>query len=405
MPTSHNIKTIITQQLRYARSSVYVAVACFNNHDLFDILCYLCQQHGIKVSLLITQHNLNTASGINYQQLNALGGRFYCIDTLGAHKRMLNKFCVIDEKTSIIGSYNFTNTADNRHDSILVLENDPHTALELIAHFEQLVSSAQPPESPNFNQTITTYTDPDIALLQLQIRSLEAFIGQLEADKGTAEQLLYRFNHAYFVHLGELIAQILAYRLKISQYLQQQQPSEPHQQQYEQARRQYEHFNEGFEANKQVHIANLNEEDTLSLKALYRKAVMLCHPDRYATEAEKNAANEWFVQLAEAYHKNNLAKVQELYTALQSQNFAALAAQNTNTNTNATAQKATLEARLAFLQNLYQQLLADLAQMYQTESYQIATQTVWDTYFAQQKTLLQQQLQQLIEQWKIYQNK
>ncbi len=63
----------------------------------------------------------NRQAGLNFQHFIDLGGRFYFSD---AENPMHNKFCVIDNKTLINGSYNWTYFAENKNSENIIIIND-----------------------------------------------------------------------------------------------------------------------------------------------------------------------------------------------------------------------------------------------------------------------------------------
>jgi hypothetical protein len=61
---------------------------------------------------------------------------------------------------------------------------------------------------------------------------------------------------------------------------------------------------------------NLNEEQLREIKILYRKASMLCHPDRVVAEMKEDA-QAMFEELHEAYTQNDLKKVRVMAELLE----------------------------------------------------------------------------------------
>jgi hypothetical protein len=61
----------------------------------------------------------------------------------------------------------------------------------------------------------------------------------------------------------------------------------------------------------------LSFEEKNELKQKYRKAVTLCHPDKFTNVKQKEKAHKIFVSLQEAYSKNNLKTVREILSNLE----------------------------------------------------------------------------------------
>lgn len=130
-----NIQIEIAKQLNLARYSVIIAVAWFTDNVLFDSLLTLCT-HGVNVQLLILNDEINNQSGIKYEELQTSGGKLWKVNN--QVNLMHNKFCVIDEKIVINGSYNWTNKAKYNHESITIIE-DVDIALQFSDEFNLLI--------------------------------------------------------------------------------------------------------------------------------------------------------------------------------------------------------------------------------------------------------------------------
>jgi phosphatidylserine/phosphatidylglycerophosphate/cardiolipin synthase-like enzyme len=105
-----NIRKEILHELDFSTESIQVAVAWFTNHELFDKLCEKVSK-GIKVELIIIDDEINNRiGGLNFQQFIKLGGTLIYGNT---ENPMHNKFCIIDNKVLISGSYNWTYFAEN----------------------------------------------------------------------------------------------------------------------------------------------------------------------------------------------------------------------------------------------------------------------------------------------------
>lgn len=110
----------IANNLANAEHTIKIAVAWFTNEYLFDLICNK-QKSNVKVELLIIDDIINNNSeGLNFQKLIDLGGDFY----FGDFERLMHhKFCVIDNRILINGSYNWTYFAEYRNlENIHVIE-------------------------------------------------------------------------------------------------------------------------------------------------------------------------------------------------------------------------------------------------------------------------------------------
>jgi hypothetical protein len=125
VPYFSNIRQQIIKTLEEATEEIFVAVYWFTNQQLFTILCDKLRE-GKKVSLIIHNDYINNRdAGLNFQSFIDLGGQFYFSDS---EYPMHNKFCVVDNKTLINGSYNWTYYAEDRNsENILVIRDEQET--------------------------------------------------------------------------------------------------------------------------------------------------------------------------------------------------------------------------------------------------------------------------------------
>lgn len=131
-----NIRINILSELLNAEKSIVVAVYWFTNEELFDAL-YKKLQDGIIVDLIIHNDFINNRiNGLPFQKLIDLGCNFYFSDS---NNPMHNKFCVIDEKILINGSYNWTYYAEDKNrENILIIENEDDVIKSFVDEFNRL---------------------------------------------------------------------------------------------------------------------------------------------------------------------------------------------------------------------------------------------------------------------------
>lgn len=97
----------------------------FTNHELFSNLCNKLET-GLTVELIVHNDFINNGeAGLNFQKFIDLGGNLFFSNS---DNPMHNKFCVIDEKILINGSYNWTYFAENKNsENILIVKNEQQT--------------------------------------------------------------------------------------------------------------------------------------------------------------------------------------------------------------------------------------------------------------------------------------
>ena len=132
---SKNIQDIIQRELYAARDSIKIAVAWFTNDLLFYPLLHKLMA-GVKVELILNKDDVNfsVSNIVDFDQFLQLGGVLYLNET----KRLLHdKFCIIDNRIVISGSYNWTNGAKHNYETITVFTDE----LESVRHHKELFES------------------------------------------------------------------------------------------------------------------------------------------------------------------------------------------------------------------------------------------------------------------------
>jgi hypothetical protein len=140
-PYFKNIRKEILKELDEATEEIFVAVYWFTNLQLFEKLCNKAKK-GIKVSLIIhNDYTNNRNTGLNFQSFIDLGGQFYFSDN---EHPMHNKFCVIDNKTLINGSYNWTYNAGRiNSENVIIIKEEPATVCAFRDEFINLTKQLQ----------------------------------------------------------------------------------------------------------------------------------------------------------------------------------------------------------------------------------------------------------------------
>ena len=132
-----NIRSVIISMLRKSESEVSVAMAWFTNRELLNELI-LCLQRGVKVSLILLDDIINHCDfGADFNLFIAENNsEFYLYPQ--TMKFMHHKFCIIDNRVLITGSYNWTNYAESRNLENIIITEDYSLIEEYIACFNEM---------------------------------------------------------------------------------------------------------------------------------------------------------------------------------------------------------------------------------------------------------------------------
>lgn len=139
-PLFGNIRNALVEKLRDACFDVYIAVAWITDKKYGEIILSLLER-GISVTIIIVNDETNRLCEINWKHLVDEGARVYWDN----HH---HKFCVIDRKTVLTGSFNWTYMASNRmhRENLLVIEDEKELIEEFSKEFMKLKASAVPLE-------------------------------------------------------------------------------------------------------------------------------------------------------------------------------------------------------------------------------------------------------------------
>ncbi|WP_233900926.1 phospholipase D-like domain-containing protein [Tenacibaculum piscium] len=135
-----NIAERIAEELQKAEKTIYIAIAWFTNKELFDILKTKAQNN-CTVFIIINDDEINNNSKINYNQLDICNLNIFKINDT---ELMHNKFCIIDNKTVITGSYNWSYKAKTNFENIIVTYNDTILTQQFIEEFNRILKIINP---------------------------------------------------------------------------------------------------------------------------------------------------------------------------------------------------------------------------------------------------------------------
>lgn len=129
-----DIQNQILEQIKSAKYSIWVAVAWFTDPILMRAL-YDKKTEGINIRVVVLDDDINTKNGFEYEK------HFEAkrINKTGYFENIMHhKFCVIDLKTVIHGSYNWTKKAVWNKETISI-ENSRELAEKYATEFIKLI--------------------------------------------------------------------------------------------------------------------------------------------------------------------------------------------------------------------------------------------------------------------------
>jgi chemotaxis protein histidine kinase CheA len=161
---------------------------------------------------------------------------------------------------------------------------------------------------------IAPYADPEIGELKLELKSIEIQVAALEEVKSDIEKQLYSYNVRFNKELGELLKEIL--ELRKEKLAKEVEADETKKEAYEEAKADQESFENQYAASEADRPFDLTVEQQQELKTKFRACSKMCHPDVVSEDQKKDAA-AIFVRLNNAYRKNDLGAINEIYESLR----------------------------------------------------------------------------------------
>jgi hypothetical protein len=185
-------------ELGNAKISVKVAVAWFTNQELLDALI-LAAERSCKIDLIIADNDENKK--LDFNKLGNAGATIVKIKNTG-YGMMHQKYCVIDDKLAVTGSFNWTNNAikNNSENAIFSEESDIISSLNL--DFEKIqkneLDDFQPIEKAAGNKVIRVETSEEAEFVEDLQKLTETLISPFDETEVEA----YGFKKAE-EHKGE----------------------------------------------------------------------------------------------------------------------------------------------------------------------------------------------------------
>lgn len=153
-PVFRNIRDRIADELIQAKHNIWIAVAWITDPALFQVLENKVRE-GVNVELVIadleSQRSIIKSSNsvLPFHKLIELGAKVFYMNSY-YQQLMHHKFAVLDTKTVITGSYNWTITASKYNfENIVIIKNNEVVADEFAEEFKKLKTSINQSSSLN----------------------------------------------------------------------------------------------------------------------------------------------------------------------------------------------------------------------------------------------------------------
>ncbi|QJD95712.1 hypothetical protein HH214_07420 [Mucilaginibacter robiniae] len=124
----------IQSELLKAEFEILIATAWFTDNELFDILLRKLSE-GVHIEVIIADNQENEK--LDFNLLTLQGASVHKIKNAG-YGTMNQKFCVIDKRIALHGSYNWTVNAKKNNQESIISTNHQETIESLVANFNAI---------------------------------------------------------------------------------------------------------------------------------------------------------------------------------------------------------------------------------------------------------------------------
>lgn len=186
----NDIRSHIVDKIETAQNSIKVAMAWFTNKVIFQLLIDKAAG-GVKVDLVLSDSDINFASAyaLKFESLTRKGANVVVSISNSGYHFMHHKFVVIDKKSVITGSYNWSNNAHNNHENIMILD-DAGVANIYDIQFDRLLNSEDTIPLSNFLEENLLKADCDVRAADSALADLtEEFNRQIASAMVIAAEL------------------------------------------------------------------------------------------------------------------------------------------------------------------------------------------------------------------------
>jgi phosphatidylserine/phosphatidylglycerophosphate/cardiolipin synthase-like enzyme len=167
-----DIQMNISEEIKKAKYNIFVAVAWITDESLWTILQEKANE-GVVVQVILIPDEINKNNKLDFIRFSESGGQLFWDD----HH---HKFCVIDVKTVITGSYNWTYMASNRgkRENIVVIKKNSDIAEQFSDEFKILLKHSKKFEIPKEKEII--YLDREVTKEVVKIVEVEKKIDSIK---------------------------------------------------------------------------------------------------------------------------------------------------------------------------------------------------------------------------------
>lgn len=233
---------------------------------------------------------------------------------------------------------------------------------------------------------IVIYDDQELSKLKNEVKEIEIDFNFKSDELSEIEKIIRNFSIKQNQELGEVLNNLLKFRKEKLEV--EKDASKKKKKEFEEAKAEYEEFNESYQFSKTEKLFELNDDEKIEIKKAYRKATKLCHPDIVSNEL-KNQAEEIFNELKKTYEENNIKRVKEILKNLEKGNLFV-------NKSESITEISKMKVEILKLKTKLEKIIFEIENLKSTDPYLTIIQIEdWDNYFKIKKNILDEELNYL----------
>jgi RecG-like helicase len=224
---------------------------------------------------------------------------------------MHHKFTIIDNKTLVTGTANYTYNGFHKNAENIFIIDDAEIVAEFVNQFKEL-SDFHEFETGLIISNHKQKLEHEIKWALRQISFFENELAQIE-------KIIELYDVKYRIRFRSLILEILERRNKILEIKAQLTEKWEDKDKWHDNNQTFVRILGTEASDNKIEKEEHNFENQKTIKELFRAAVKLCHPDNsFIADNDKEKANQIFIRLKEAYNANDLTTIQSILNDLES---------------------------------------------------------------------------------------
>lgn len=210
-----DILRFLQNELSLAEKNIKIAVSWFTNYALFKQIKELAH-NGLDIHLIINNDSVNNGGYcLNFNELIQAGVHISLVE----YPHLIHhKFCIIDNKIVINGSYNWTRFSENNYENIMIFRDNDYVTQSFDEEFETILKHVEHKDVDTMPTSVPTRPEYDRnAFKQYITEELDAEARETsdQRDKIKVLHKASELNPEYFYKLNPKAKETLAEAIEV----------------------------------------------------------------------------------------------------------------------------------------------------------------------------------------------